>query len=166
MQCVDMVDAMGITGFEGVFRRCCEETIRVLRAEQEAILTILEVFLHDPLYRWTLSSLAALKRQLQPELADVQVNSDSADSAAAAATTNSGNDASSIGNAPATRALLRLKAKIQGVEYGQALSVCVAYTVVRYTCKCAYELASVHTNLLIAPVADRGSSQSVDQRST
>jgi serine-protein kinase ATM len=151
MQCVDMVDAMGITGFEGVFRRCCEETIRVLRAEQEAILTILEVFLHDPLYRWTLSSLAALKRQLQPELADVQVNSDSADSAAAAAaaaTTNSGNDASSIGNAPATRALLRLKAKIQGVEYGQALSVCVAYTVVRYTCKwcirigeCAYQPA-------------------------
>jgi phosphatidylinositol kinase/protein kinase (PI-3 family) len=31
---------MGITGTEGVFRRCCEETMKVLRHNHEAILTI------------------------------------------------------------------------------------------------------------------------------
>ena len=30
----DIVDGMGITGVEGVFRRCCEETLRVLRSQQ------------------------------------------------------------------------------------------------------------------------------------
>lgn len=91
----------------------------MLRSEQEAILTILEVFLHDPLYRWTLSSLAALKRQLAPDQQQLEVDSGSLSSEAGDAST----DAASIGNAPAARALLRLKAKIQGVEYGQALSV-------------------------------------------
>ncbi|GAB5364458.1 hypothetical protein AAMO2058_000972200 [Amorphochlora amoebiformis] len=39
----DIVDAMGVTGVEGVFRRCCEETIRVLRNNKEMLLTVLEV---------------------------------------------------------------------------------------------------------------------------
>ena len=54
----DVVDGMGISGSEGVFRRCCEETMRILRARHSALLTILEVFIHDPLYRWALDPLA------------------------------------------------------------------------------------------------------------
>lgn len=34
---------MGITGVEGVFRRCCEETLSVMRTNKEALLTIVEV---------------------------------------------------------------------------------------------------------------------------
>lgn len=34
---------MGVTGVEGVFRRCCEETISVMRTNKEALLTIVEV---------------------------------------------------------------------------------------------------------------------------
>jgi ataxia telangiectasia mutated family protein len=54
----DIVDGLGVTGVEGVFRRCCEETMRVLRANSEQILTLLEVFLHDPLYVSFLCSLS------------------------------------------------------------------------------------------------------------
>ena len=39
----DLVDGMGIAGVEGVFRRCCEETMRVMRASHEELRTIVEV---------------------------------------------------------------------------------------------------------------------------
>jgi ataxia telangiectasia mutated family protein len=48
----DMVDGMGITGVEGVFRRTCEKTLQVLRNESDILLSILEVFRYDPLYHW------------------------------------------------------------------------------------------------------------------
>lgn len=83
---------MGVSGVEGVFRRCCEETLSVMRTNKEALLTIVEVwlisqyilltmtklctfefltvfahsmqvFIHDPLYKWALSPLKALQRQ-------------------------------------------------------------------------------------------------------
>lgn len=49
----DMVDGMGISGTDGVFQRCAEETLRVLREGSEVIMTVLEVFRHDPLHSWT-----------------------------------------------------------------------------------------------------------------
>ncbi|ORZ38904.1 kinase-like domain-containing protein [Catenaria anguillulae PL171] len=49
----NLVDAMGPSGVEGVFRRCCEETLRVLRLESHVLYTILEVFKYDPLHNWT-----------------------------------------------------------------------------------------------------------------
>lgn len=39
----DMVDGMGVEGVEGVFLRCCEETLRVMRSSQENLCTIVEV---------------------------------------------------------------------------------------------------------------------------
>lgn len=54
---------MGITGVEGTFRTACEETLRVLRREEYIILTILDVFRFDPLYRWSSSVLQKRKRQ-------------------------------------------------------------------------------------------------------
>ncbi|KAF8693084.1 Telomere-length maintenance and DNA damage repair, partial [Rhizoctonia solani] len=49
----DIVDGLGSTGTEGVFRRCAEETLRVLRDQASVIKTILEVFNHDPLHSWS-----------------------------------------------------------------------------------------------------------------
>ena len=40
---------MGVAGVEGIFRRCCEETLKVLRSSADVLSTILEVFIHDPL---------------------------------------------------------------------------------------------------------------------
>ncbi|KAH6577835.1 hypothetical protein BASA60_002773 [Batrachochytrium salamandrivorans] len=53
----DLVNCMGMTGIEGGFRRGCEETLRVFRAESRSILMLLDVFLHDPLYNWKISPL-------------------------------------------------------------------------------------------------------------
>ena len=48
----DMVDGLGISGVQGVFQRCSEETLRVLRVGSDVIMTVLEVFKHDPLHSW------------------------------------------------------------------------------------------------------------------
>ncbi|KAF7309769.1 Serine/threonine-protein kinase Tel1 [Mycena indigotica] len=59
----DIIDGMGSTGTDGVFQRCAEETLRVLRHESAVIMTVLEVFKHDPLYSWTASELKRNKVQ-------------------------------------------------------------------------------------------------------
>ncbi|KAJ7066636.1 hypothetical protein C8F01DRAFT_981361 [Mycena amicta] len=53
----DIVDGMGSTGTGGVFQRCAEETLRVLREGSAVIMTVLEVFKHDPLHSWTASEI-------------------------------------------------------------------------------------------------------------
>jgi ataxia telangiectasia mutated family protein len=59
----EIIDGMGVSGVEGIFRRCCEATLSVMRTNKEALLTIIEVFIYDPLYKWALSPLKALERQ-------------------------------------------------------------------------------------------------------
>ncbi|KAL1956014.1 hypothetical protein VTO42DRAFT_7829 [Malbranchea cinnamomea] len=59
----DLVDGMGITKTEGVFRRCCEFTLEALREESYSIMTILDVLRYDPLYSWTLSPVRMKKMQ-------------------------------------------------------------------------------------------------------
>lgn len=63
----DIVDGMGMHGVEGTFRRCCEETLRVLRAHQDVIKTVLEVFRHDPLFAWTSNPIKVLRAQEDKE---------------------------------------------------------------------------------------------------
>ncbi|KAI5562653.1 hypothetical protein BDE02_15G066000 [Populus trichocarpa] len=105
----DIVDGMGVTGVEGVFRRCCEETLSVMRTNKEALLTIIEVFIHDPLYKWALSPLKALQRQketdddLETSLEDSQDQHE--------------------GNKDAARALMRVRQKLDGYEEGELRSV-------------------------------------------
>jgi serine-protein kinase ATM len=48
----DIIDGMGTSGTSGVFQRCAEETLRVLREESDVIMTVLEVFKYDPLHTW------------------------------------------------------------------------------------------------------------------
>lgn len=59
----DLVDGMGITKTEGVFRRSCEFTLAALRRESYSIMTILDVLRYDPLYSWSLSPTRAKKMQ-------------------------------------------------------------------------------------------------------
>ncbi|KDP31097.1 hypothetical protein JCGZ_11473 [Jatropha curcas] len=105
----DIIDGMGVTGVEGVFRRCCEATLAVMRTNKEALLTIVEVFIHDPLYKWALSPLKALQRQkerdddLETSLEDSQDEYE--------------------GNKDAARALMRVKQKLDGYEEGELRSI-------------------------------------------
>jgi serine/threonine-protein kinase ATR len=51
------VAAMGVTGVEGVFRNCCELSMGVLRdrANKQTLLSVLHVFIADPLIDWSRS---------------------------------------------------------------------------------------------------------------
>uniref|UniRef100_A0A8C0ZKN4 non-specific serine/threonine protein kinase n=1 Tax=Cyanistes caeruleus TaxID=156563 RepID=A0A8C0ZKN4_CYACU len=115
----DIVDGMGITGVEGVFRRCCEKTMAVMRNSQEALLTIVEVLLYDPLFDWTMNPLKALYLQQRPE--------DEADMSSTLGTDpqepkRKASDDQSF-NKVAERVLMRLQEKLKGVEEGTVLSV-------------------------------------------
>jgi ataxia telangiectasia mutated family protein len=59
----DIVDGMGISKTEGVFRRACEFTLDALRKESYSIMTILDVLRYDPLYTWSISPLRLAKLQ-------------------------------------------------------------------------------------------------------
>ncbi|KAI9064013.1 hypothetical protein FKP32DRAFT_1665872 [Trametes sanguinea] len=63
----DMIDGMGMSGTQGVFQRCAEETLRVLRDGSEIILTVLEVFKYDPLHSWTASEVKIKRAQEDKE---------------------------------------------------------------------------------------------------
>lgn len=52
----NMIDAMGPLGYEGVFRKICEVSLKVLRDNREPLLTILKTFIYDPLVEWKTSS--------------------------------------------------------------------------------------------------------------
>ncbi len=52
-----------LQGVEGVFRASCERSLAVLRANKEALLTVLEVMLHDPLYNWSVGPGKAAAKQ-------------------------------------------------------------------------------------------------------
>ncbi|XP_054470748.1 LOW QUALITY PROTEIN: serine-protein kinase ATM [Anoplopoma fimbria] len=117
----DIVDGMGITGVEGVFRRCCEKTMEVMRSSQEALLTIVEVLLYDPLFDWTMNPLKAfyLQHDEQHELnatLSSTMGGDEIDNH------RKSSDSQSF-NKVAERVLLRLQEKLKGVEEGTVLSV-------------------------------------------
>ena len=63
----DIVDGMGITKTEGVFRRCCEFTLDALRKEEYSIMTILDVLRYDPLVSWSVSPLRMKRMQEDQE---------------------------------------------------------------------------------------------------
>ncbi|RUS90885.1 hypothetical protein EGW08_001392 [Elysia chlorotica] len=135
----DIVDGMGIPGVEGVYRRCCEKMMQVMRNNSEALLTIVQVLLHDPLSHWSLTptEILALERKREQAATDtvdvtlsgqvpssgvvsqsVRPPSYSADSEA----TNN-NEAKEKRNKMAERALIRLRQKLSGEEDGVPLSV-------------------------------------------
>lgn len=128
----DLVDGMGVAGVEGVFRRCCEKTMVVMRDNQEALLAVLEVLLYDPLYDWTMSPMKALALQKQQDkleaegetntsatIGNVSFSLDQMDNGKSRQQLEQNTQV----NAVAERALLRLRQKLQGLEEGVTLSV-------------------------------------------
>eukprot|EP01035_Chromulina_nebulosa_P017025 gene17025-22531_t len=114
----DVVDPMGVSGVEGTFRRCCEESLRLLRNNIMQLRTILEVVIHDPLYKWNLSPIQCRQRQV------INKNKDSND---VIENFNNSNiqESNSYGLDSAKKTLIRIDKKLQGFENvtGQALSI-------------------------------------------
>ncbi|TIA92820.1 hypothetical protein E3P81_01253 [Wallemia ichthyophaga] len=48
----NLIDGLGVTGTEGVFRKAAEVTMAVLRANRDSLGSVVESFLHDPLVDW------------------------------------------------------------------------------------------------------------------
>ncbi|KAH8834205.1 hypothetical protein DL96DRAFT_1579811 [Flagelloscypha sp. PMI_526] len=48
----NIVDGLGVTGVEGVFRVACELTIQLLRTNKDPLLSVLDAFVHDPILEW------------------------------------------------------------------------------------------------------------------
>lgn len=44
----NMIDAMGVYGYEGPFRKSSELTLKLLRQHEDTLMTILEAFVYDP----------------------------------------------------------------------------------------------------------------------
>jgi len=65
----NMVDAFGVTRIEGVFRKCCEESLRVLRENRESLMSVLETFIHDPLCEWNKKRASEKSGEIENELA-------------------------------------------------------------------------------------------------
>ncbi|CAG9854398.1 unnamed protein product [Phyllotreta striolata] len=106
----DIVDGMGASGVEGIFRRSCEKTMEVLRQNGQTINTILEVLLYDPLYVWTITNAEANKRQIDG-------------GSAVTGKAESSGSSEEPKNVSAKRALLRLREKLQGTELGYPRSI-------------------------------------------
>lgn len=100
----DVIDGFGVTGVQGVFTRSCIDTLRVLRANAEAILTICEVFVHDPLQCWTVSSV----KQKRIENRAIRDQEDGEGQLP------QGNSTKEPANLEASRVLGRLRQKLQG----------------------------------------------------
>ncbi|EGG23657.1 protein kinase [Cavenderia fasciculata] len=46
----NLLDMLGVLGVEGPFRICCENAVRVMRENREALLGVVESVVHDPLW--------------------------------------------------------------------------------------------------------------------
>ena len=91
--------------------------MEVLRANKDLVLTIVEVFIHDPLYRWALSPVKNLLAQMEQsgrDLGDLDNLPGTFDLIA-----GGGN----VSNADAERAILKVKEKLEGLENGERKSV-------------------------------------------
>ena len=63
----DIVDGLGVNGCDGLFSESCCSVLKVLRENNRALLTILEVMANDPLYKFTISPVAIAQKQRREE---------------------------------------------------------------------------------------------------
>ena len=51
----ELVDALGLGSVEGVFKRHCEKTAALLQTHKEVVLSLLRIFMYDPVEKWVLN---------------------------------------------------------------------------------------------------------------
>eukprot|EP01060_Flectonema_neradi_P021167 TRINITY_DN286_c0_g2_i7.p1 TRINITY_DN286_c0_g2~~TRINITY_DN286_c0_g2_i7.p1 ORF type:complete len:1950 (+),score=295.47 TRINITY_DN286_c0_g2_i7:2467-8316(+) len=104
----DVVDGMGVSGTEGCFRAACETTMTTLKENKQLLQTVVEVFIHDPLYNYSLDPSKVIHKQQE-----------------FAARGKSKTEANSTpdGNNDAELAVMRVVEKLDGYEDGEYLSI-------------------------------------------
>ncbi|KAF8165694.1 hypothetical protein B0H34DRAFT_690087 [Crassisporium funariophilum] len=48
----NIIDGLGVSGVEGVYRIACEVTMQLLRDNKDSLMSVLDAFVHDPLVEW------------------------------------------------------------------------------------------------------------------
>lgn len=126
---------MGVAGTDGVFRKCSEETLRVMRQNKDSILSVVDVLLHDPLYRWVVSPTKAFGNLLRAKrrrcskfnARKKKVLTLRFDEDVVALLTRKGVDVGGgdegDGNIHAERVVLRIREKLHGRQLGEFLTV-------------------------------------------
>jgi ataxia telangiectasia mutated family protein len=113
----DVVDGLGPAGVDGVLRGACEAAMSAMRAPdaRAALASVVEVLVHDPLYKWGISEE---KKGNQQRRAKEQGGGGGG--GGEEVEEDDGNDpvAISITNADAERALLRVRNKLAGLDAG------------------------------------------------
>ena len=126
----DIEDGLGVTGVEGVMRGAAEHTMRVLRANSDALITILQLFVRNPLYKWALdptraasttapqpsaaAAAAAAAHEAAHELANGADGGAGGGAAAGGGGSSTAPGGSGSVNREAERALLRIEDKLAG----------------------------------------------------
>ena len=87
----------------------------MLRHSKEFLLTIIEVFIHDPLYKWALTAKKAQNRQADVEIPDSEV-------VVVEENDMPGAPEGAVVNADAERSLLRIRQKLDGFDGGASHS--------------------------------------------
>ncbi|CAL1526088.1 unnamed protein product, partial [Lymnaea stagnalis] len=54
----NMIAALGPLGYEGLFRRTSEMTLKVIRDQMDSLMSVLKPFIYDPLVEWSKSTKA------------------------------------------------------------------------------------------------------------
>ena len=113
---------MGPSGIDGAFTHAAEATMGVLRKNSDHLLTILSAIVADPLYKWSVSPVAARRRQavLSVDEDDANDNVRTAASDRISSLLANKNDSinDNLENEGANRALSRIARKLQGYEDG------------------------------------------------
>ena len=92
----DIVAGLGCLGVEGTFRQHCERCLETLRKNAEVVTAVVEVFVHDPVFRWSLLP----RKKLSTHDVEARRTIDDEDK--------------STGNDDAKRALIGIRAKLAG----------------------------------------------------
>ncbi len=103
-----LVAPLGVSGPDGSYRHTCEHVMKLLRRHRENLLSILEAFIFDPLINWTIS-------------ANVRIGpSETGDTTTALASSVKLREPQETEkrNQQADSALLRVKAKLSGEDFG------------------------------------------------
>lgn len=61
----NLIDAMGVLGYEGTFRKTCEVTLALLREQKDILMTVLDTFVHDPLVDWSKARSSRIENPLE-----------------------------------------------------------------------------------------------------
>ena len=113
---------MGPSGTDGVFSSAAKATMKLMRENSSAMMTILSAVVSDPLYKWSVSPVKArLKQAEEEDEEDIHDKPSSRVRRKSTATYVADVDAiAEDKNDAANRAMTKVKEKLQGYEDGMS----------------------------------------------